>query len=146
VEIKYENEIFEEKSNYYNDLCCDKIRQIFSYIQPYGKIINSKLIKNILIFVPGESDIYYIINNLEFMIKTDYSFQQRNYKLFPLHSTLNQEDQDEAVNYDGLKIIIATNIAETSLTINNVSHIIDSGWVKENIYNANTKLTSLKLS
>ena len=42
------------------------------------------------------------------------------------------------------KIVLSTNIAETGVTIPDVTVVIDTGKVKELSYNANTKMTSLQ--
>ncbi len=41
------------------------------------------------------------------------------------------------------KVVLATNIAETSLTIDGIVYVIDPGFVKENVYNARTGMESL---
>ena len=51
--------------------------------------------------------------------------------MFPLHGELPPEDQDAAVaRYDRRKIVVATNVAETSLTIDGVRLVIDSGLAR----------------
>lgn len=41
------------------------------------------------------------------------------------------------------KIIFATNIAETSLTVANIGYVIDSGYVKQKVYSSDTGMESL---
>lgn len=43
------------------------------------------------------------------------------------------------------KIILATNIAETSITIPGIRYVIDSGYVKRRIYDPNSGVDSLKI-
>ncbi|GIY28284.1 ATP-dependent RNA helicase DHX8 [Caerostris darwini] len=42
-----------------------------------------------------------------------------------------------------LKVVIATNIAETSLTIDGIYPVVDPGFVKQNVYNSKTGMDSL---
>lgn len=44
---------------------------------------------------------------------------------------------------DSRKVVLATNIAETSITIDGISYVIDPGYVKENVYNPSTGMESL---
>ena len=55
----------------------------------------------------------------------------REFVVFPLHGELPTIDQDAAVaRYDRRKIVVATNVAETSLTIDGVRLVIDSGLAR----------------
>lgn len=77
---------------------------------------------DILIFLPGVGEICRTIQHLQPMADA------RNFLLLPLHGSLSPEDQQRAlVPADRRKVICATNIAETSLTIEGVRTVIDSG-------------------
>ena len=55
----------------------------------------------------------------------------REFVVFPLHGELPPRDQDAAVaKYDRRKVVVATNVAETSLTIDGVRLVIDSGLAR----------------
>ena len=77
---------------------------------------------DVLVFMPGG---YEIQKTLEAFRHTSES---RGYILLPLHGELPSKDQDAAVSrYDQPKIVVATNVAETSLTIDGIRLVIDSG-------------------
>jgi ATP-dependent helicase HrpB len=55
----------------------------------------------------------------------------RDFAVLPLHGELPPAAQDRAVSRaDGRKIIVSTNVAETSLTIDGVTAVIDSGLAR----------------
>lgn len=70
-----------------------------------------------------------------------------NQAVFRLHSRVPAAEQKRALNpASGARIILATNIAETSLTIADVTLVIDSGLVRRPDYEQRTGLTRLRLS
>jgi ATP-dependent helicase HrpB len=77
-----------------------------------------------LVFMPGT----YEIN------RTVQAVRDRlggSFVVFPLHGDLSANDQDAAVaRYDQRKIVVATNVAETSLTIDGVRLVVDSGLAR----------------
>ncbi len=84
---------------------------------------------DILIILPGQSE----IGTLMLLIEKDSTFNDTI--LRPLHSQLLKEDIEAAINKDIFgkrKIIMATNIVENAITINNVNYVIDSGLRKRN--------------
>uniref|UniRef100_A0A0N5BJK0 RNA helicase n=1 Tax=Strongyloides papillosus TaxID=174720 RepID=A0A0N5BJK0_STREA len=85
-------------------------------------MIESGKFGSVLIFLPGWKEISKCIKELE-KISNEY------YWLVPLHSNLSSEDQKKAFELppaDKIKIIVSTNVAESSLTIDDVIYVIDS--------------------
>jgi pre-mRNA-splicing factor ATP-dependent RNA helicase DHX16 len=66
--------------------------------------------------------------------------------ILPIYANLPSDMQAkifEPTPAGSRKVILATNIAETSLTIDNIIYVIDPGFCKENSYNARTGMESL---
>ncbi len=80
---------------------------------------------DVLIFVPG-------VRMIEDTLKTlRDSPRWTQWQLLPLHGRLSSEEQDRAIRpSERRRVIVSTNIAETSLTIDGVSAVIDSGLAK----------------
>jgi ATP-dependent helicase HrpB len=78
-----------------------------------------------LIFMPGA----YEISRTVQAVQDERAL--RDFICFPLHGELPPEQQDRAVaRYDTRKIIVSTNVAETSLTIEGVTVVIDCGLAR----------------
>ncbi|XP_057764372.1 DExH-box ATP-dependent RNA helicase DExH7, chloroplastic-like isoform X1 [Salvia miltiorrhiza] len=97
----------------------------------------------ILVFLPGVAE----INMLQDRLAASRRFGGHSSEwLLPLHSSIASEDQRKVFSNppDNIrKVIIATNIAETSLTIDDIVYVVDCGKHKENHYNPNKKLSSM---
>ncbi|EOA34704.1 hypothetical protein CARUB_v10022272mg [Capsella rubella] len=97
----------------------------------------------ILVFLPGTSEINMLLNRLA----ASYRFRGPSGDwLLPLHSYIASSEQKKVFLHPpkGIrKVIVATNIAETSLTVEDVVYVIDSGKHKERRYNPQKKLTSM---
>jgi ATP-dependent helicase HrpB len=93
---------------------------------------------DILIFMPGAYEIrrtIEIVENLAFA---------RGCAVLPLYGELSSEAQDAAVEpSEKRKIIVSTNVAETSLTIDGVRAVIDSGLTKIPSYDANRGINTI---
>ncbi|KAJ2999407.1 hypothetical protein HDV02_003025 [Globomyces sp. JEL0801] len=84
----------------------------------------------ILIFLPGVMEIKKCIDR----IKTDLRSILDELEIFPLHSNLTSSEQSAVFRKmkTGIrKVVVSTNIAETSVTIDDVVFVIDTGRVKE---------------
>eukprot|EP01034_Spumella_vulgaris_P023109 gene23109-29302_t len=101
---------------------------------------------SVLIFLPGWDD----INRLHATLSSHSEFSKHSvYKLIQLHSSIPKKEQDRVfhgLNKGEHKIILSTNIAETSITIDDVTVVINAGRVKEKTYDPHTKLAYLQSS
>lgn len=80
---------------------------------------------DVLVFMPGGFE---IAQTLEAIRHGDAS---RGFVLLPLHGELPPSEQDAAVaRYNQRKVVVATNVAETSITIDGVRCVIDSGLAR----------------
>ena len=83
-----------------------------------------KTMGNLLIFMPGAYEIARTISTLRVRLHSDIM-------VLPLHGELPPAEQDAAVARDGgRKVIVSTNVAETSLTIDGITGVIDSGLAR----------------
>ena len=116
------------------DLCNDEIVKIVK------NILHKTKKGDILIFLPGESSIKKCINQIQ-LLNTD------NLEILPLYSRLSNEEQKRVFNVykNKRKIVVATNIAETSITIDGIVYVIDSGLCKLNYFNPRTYTSFLEL-
>ncbi|XP_014214500.1 probable ATP-dependent RNA helicase DHX34 [Copidosoma floridanum] len=97
---------------------------------------------DLLIFLSGMSEITAVVDAAK-----EYSKKDNNWIILPLHSTLSIAEQDKVFGYapDGVrKCIVSTNIAETSITIDGIRFVVDSGKVKEMSYDPICKMQRLK--
>lgn len=95
---------------------------------------------DILVFLPGEFDIKTCMRYLQ------ESQFKRNLLVLPLFGRLSKEEQERVfipAPKGKTKVIVATNIAETSVTIDGITTVIDSGIAKINYYNQKNFTSSL---
>ena len=80
--------------------------------------------KNMLVFVPGKREISNVIEEIK----------GTNASIFPLHAEMDWEDQNLCFQtYSNPKVIVATNVAQTSLTIPDIDVVVDTGLARISI-------------
>ncbi|KAG8130831.1 hypothetical protein E2320_017417 [Naja naja] len=89
----------------------------------------------VLIFLPGYDEIVGLRDRILFDDKR-FADNAHRFQVFMLHSNMQTSDQ---------KKILSTNIAETSITVNDVVFVIDSGKMKEKSFDALNCVTMLKM-
>jgi ATP-dependent helicase HrpB len=91
-----------------------------------------------LIFMPGAYEINRTIEAVR------HKSESKGYLLLPLHGELPPRDQDQAVaRHDQPKVVVATNVAETSITIDGIRLVIDSGLARIPRYDPHRGINTL---
>ena len=94
---------------------------------------------DILIFMPTEQDILETCERLE-------GRNDPGTFILPLYARLPASQQGRVYHVKGRKIVVATNVAETSLTIPGIKYVIDTGLARISQYLPRTRTTSLPIS
>lgn len=110
---------------------------------------------DILIFLTGEQEIEDACNRLR-LGAGDFGPDVGELVVYPLYSSLPPDKQRLIFNEapgprrqggpPGRKIVVSTNIAETSLTIDGIVYVIDPGFAKQKVYNPRIRVESLLVS
>ncbi len=96
---------------------------------------------DILVFLPGVGEIDHASQNLETWAA------EKNIELVPLHGSLPLEAQRKALQKSSRrKILLSTNIAESSVTVDGVACVVDSGLAKNMKFDLRTGFSRLEMS
>ena len=102
------------------------------------QIIQSGEPGDILVFMPGMAEINATIGAARSIRAGE------RLAVFPLHGDLPSEEQDLAFAPNPLrKVVVATNVAETSITIDGICHVVDSGLARVARYDAERGISTL---
>jgi ATP-dependent helicase HrpA len=97
---------------------------------------------DILVFLPGEREIREAADHLRKHLAHDV--MTRNAEVLPLFARLSQAEQDRIFDsHSGRRIVLATNVAETSLTVPGIRYVIDSGTARIKRYSFRSKVEQL---
>lgn len=101
---------------------------------------------DILVFLTGQDEIETMAANLRATCEKLAGQMERQLIVCPIYANLPQEQQKlifMKTPANARKVVLATNIAETSLTIDGIANVIDCGFVKEDRYSPVTGIQSL---
>jgi ATP-dependent helicase HrpB len=137
--LSSEGRVYPVEINYaaqpsYNDKrpVWEQAAEAFSYY------VNSGGEGDVLVFMPGGFEISQTLEAIR------HAPGSKGFILLPLHGELEPRAQDAAVaRYEQRKVVVATNVAETSLTIDGVRLVIDSGLARIPRYDANRGINTL---
>ena len=97
---------------------------------------------DILVFLPGEREIRDANDHLRKHLS--HSAVMRGAEVLPLFARLSQSDQERVFeSHSGRRIVLATNVAETSLTVPGIRYVIDVGTARVKRYSLRSKVEQL---
>ncbi|MFI6021254.1 ATP-dependent RNA helicase HrpA [Streptomyces sp. NPDC051287] len=131
VEVRYRPLLEEDSEDADRDqitAICDAVEEL----QTEGK-------GDILVFLSGEREIRDTADALE---KKNYRFTE----VLPLYARLSHAEQHRVFQpHTGRRIVLATNVAETSLTVPGIKYVIDPGFARISRYSHRTKVQRLPI-
>ena len=125
---------FEESREYdLNSAIADAVDELWMNVHNSG---------DILVFLPGEREIREAADHLRKHLSHQPLF--RNSEVLPLFARLSQPEQDRIFDgHTGRRIVLATNVAETSLTVPGIRYVIDAGTARMKRYSFRSKVEQL---
>ncbi|MBP7491095.1 MAG: ATP-dependent RNA helicase HrpA [Rhodoferax sp.] len=125
---------FEESRDYdLNSAIADGVDELWRDVHNSG---------DILVFLPGEREIREAADHLRKHLSHQPLF--RNAEVLPLFARLSQAEQDRIFDgHTGRRIVLATNVAETSLTVPGIRYVIDAGTARMKRYSFRSKVEQL---
>ena len=126
-----------------NAVMPDRYRLTDSVTQLLTKVITEEQ-GNVLVFLPGVREIKQVETRLQGWLAEQ---KQSHVLIAPLYGDLTKAQQDRAIlpcESGQRKMVLATNIAETSLTIEGITVVIDSGLQRESRFNPGSGMNRIE--
>lgn len=142
VEIRY-RPLEGEEDAYLDDEEVDEDRDPTDAILDAIKELSKEAPGDILIFFSGEREIRDAKDAIEAMVLKS---PRLNYEVLPLYARLSLAEQHRVFSPGSRpRIVLATNVAETSLTVPGIKYVIDTGTARISRYSARTKVQRLPI-
>ncbi|XP_043069212.1 probable ATP-dependent RNA helicase DHX35 [Drosophila bipectinata] len=140
VKLTIEGRMHAVSNFYLNEPCADYVKET---VETVWKLHQKEPPGDILAFLTGQEE---VLEALDLLREYVHSSGVENLKVLPMYGSMSSTDQ-LAVFFTppkGVrKVVLATNIAETSITIPGIVYVIDCGFVKVKWYNPRTSSDSL---
>ena len=118
-------------------------KEDFDYVEAAVSVVDTlkktKAAGDVLVFMPTEQDILETCTRLQ-------GKSGRGAAVLPLYARLPASEQGKVYSVSGPKIVVATNVAETSLTIPGIKYVVDTGLARIAQYQPGTRISSLPIS
>ena len=132
VEVRYRPEHFLDESE-------DSVSIDDAVVKAVDEIFRETHEGDVLIFLPGERE----IRDCDEALRKHHPAHT---EVLPLYSRLSNAEQDRVFQLSGRRrIVLSTNVAETSLTVPGIRYVIDAGVARINRYSARSKINQLQI-
>jgi len=139
VEIRYCDNNGDDRGDNKQELALEE-----RVLQVTRDIVENETRGDILVFLSGEAE----IRQCQDILRKHLVQQAKadRYRILPLYARLSSKDQHKVFQSDSAqKIILATNVAETSITIPGIKYVIDSGLARISRYSSKSKVQLLPI-
>ncbi|HXS52826.1 MAG TPA: ATP-dependent RNA helicase HrpA [Usitatibacter sp.] len=134
VEVRYRPEFFQSEEE--DDEPVDMNDAIVKAVDEIGRESRSG---DILVFLPGERE----IREAAEALRKDHP---KHMEILPLFARLSAEDQDRVFERSAQRrIVLSTNVAETSLTVPGIHYVVDTGLARVKRYSPRQKIDQLRI-
>jgi ATP-dependent helicase HrpA len=134
VEVRYRPEYFESEEE--DDEPVDMNDAIVKAVEEIGR---ERRAGDILVFLPGERE----IREAAEALRKDHP---KGMEILPLFARLSAEEQDRVFERSAQRrIVLSTNVAETSLTVPGIHYVIDTGLARVKRYSPRQKIDQLRI-
>lgn len=139
VDIRYHEEVDDQEGTYV-ERAVDSVFEICSH-EPPG---------DVLVFMPTERDIRETVNLLSSGFRSNAGrrlARQENPAILPMFGRLSGPEQNRIFRTSReRKIVVATNVAETSVTVPGIRYVVDTGFARISSYNVRARTTKLPVT
>ncbi len=134
VEVRYRPEFFESEEE--DDEPVDMNEAIVKAVDEIGRESRTG---DVLVFLPGEREIREAAEALR-------KHHPKHMEILPLFARLSAEDQDRVFERGPhRRIVLSTNVAETSLTVPGIHYVVDTGLARVKRYSPRQKIDQLRI-
>jgi ATP-dependent helicase HrpA len=143
VEVRYRPEFFEVRGSPFDGARDDEddepITMPEAIAAAVDEIDRESRTGDILVFLPGEREIREAAETLR-------KHHPKGVEILPLFSRLSAEEQDRVFESSGRRrIVLSTNVAETSLTVPGIHYVIDTGLARVKRFSPRQKIDQLRI-
>ena len=132
VEIRYRPEHFLDDSD-------DAVPIEDAVVKAIDEIFHETVEGDVLVFLPGERE----IRDCDEALRKHHPAHT---EVLPLYSRLSNAEQDRVFQMSShRRIVLSTNVAETSLTVPGIRYVVDAGVARINRYSARSKINQLQI-
>jgi ATP-dependent helicase HrpA len=140
VEVRYRPEHFLDDAD-------DAVDIEDAVVRAVDELLKESHQGDVLVFLPGEREIRDCAEALrKHTVNAPGAGARAHLEILPLYSRLTNQEQDRVFQLNGRRrIVLATNVAETSLTVPGIRYVIDAGVARINRYSARSKINQLQI-
>ena len=140
VEVRYRPEHFLDEAE-------DAVDIEDAVVRAVDELLHESQNGDVLVFLPGEREIRDCAEALrKHTVNAPGAGVRAHLEILPLYSRLTNAEQDRVFQLSGQRrIVLATNVAETSLTVPGIRYVIDAGVARINRYSPRSKINLLQI-